>query len=431
MRYREPPRPRRRCVSPLVARAFAAILVDAMPLAAMPLAAIPIVVAAVACTPDTRPETVGASRAPVVYGADDRVEPYEHPDARMRALAENVIAMQVDAAALDERDPRAVRVVAASTLGAARELCEGERFAEQPEPGQCSGTLIGPRLLLTAGHCMSSPGDCSPSRPWVFGYRYVAPGVLAGLTADDVYRCVRVVALRETATLDFAVIELDRPVVGRLPAPIATPDADGGAPVRVGDPVTLIGHPNGIPMKIAGGGVVLWVNATSARATVDAFEGNSGSGVFDANARLVALLDSGADDYVWTGSCFAVDVLDPAASEGEGLTLVKPAIDAACRTLGMAEPLCACEAPPCATSVGPDGGASIGDAGASAPTASGGRAGCASAPGDPRGPRSTWLGVAFALVFVARACARRIRRSPGIRRYSHRCRSTCRSAVAR
>jgi hypothetical protein len=389
------------------------------------LASLLIPVALGACGLEGRAEPAAARRAAVVYGVDDRVEPFEHPDPSLRRLAENAVAMLVDAASLDERDPAAVRVVGAGTLGEARGLCPGERFFDQPEPGQCSGTLIGSRLLLTAGHCVSEPGDCSASRPWVFGYRYEAPGRLAPLTAGDVYRCARIVALRETATADFAVIELDRDVVGRVPAPIATAPGGGAARPRAGDAVALIGHPNGIPMKIASGGVVLSASATSARASLDAFEGNSGSGVFDTAGRLVALLDSGADDYVWTGSCFTVDVLDPAEAEGEGLTLAGPAIEAACRALGGASPLCACATPPCDAAGTPDAGGPV-DGGAMGPplSRSGGAEGCACAAAGRRGVAAApSLALGASMTGLAWLCRRCRRRRPD-RRYSRAWRST-------
>ncbi|HJL18335.1 MAG TPA: serine protease [Sandaracinaceae bacterium LLY-WYZ-13_1] len=296
---------------------------------------------AVACA--EAPTNVAGRRAPVVYGEDGRTEVHAHPSAALRAVAETAVAVKIDADWLDASDPSAVRITYTRTLGEAKDLCPGERFADQIEPGTCSGTLIDERYLLTAGHCMDAPDDCRDDR-WVFGFRYAAEGELATLSRDDVYACARVLAYFDDGDVDHAVVELDRPVVGHTPAPVRVDPAG----LDVGTPVALIGHPNGLPMKIDDGGEVTWssVDATYLNATVDAFDGNSGSGVFDADGNLVALLRGGMDDYVDAGGCQVVNVLDPPPTDdGEELTYVRPALDALCATPGVDSALCDCDGP--------------------------------------------------------------------------------------
>ena len=306
----------------------------------IPAVALPLLLALAAC----QESPAGATREAVVYGTDDRMEVYAHPSATHRAIAQTAIAVKLNESALDESDPSNVRVTYRRTLGEAQTLCAGEAFANQLDPGTCSGTLIDDQHLLTAGHCADATSDCGGTRVWLFGFRYTSAGVLARLTSDDVYRCQRILAYRDDSGADHAVVEFDRPVVGHTPVTVRT--TASGLPN--GTPVTMIGHPNGIPMKIDSGGAITWTSpaGTWGRATVDAFNGNSGSGVFDAAGDLVALLDSGETDYVSAGSCNVVNVIDPPPTDdGEGLTYLAPVVEALCATPGLDSPVCDCTGP--------------------------------------------------------------------------------------
>ncbi len=87
-------------------------------------------------------------------------------------------------------------------------------------------------------------------------------------------------------------------------------------------------------------------DATFLNATLDAFNGNSGSGVFDHTGQLVALLRGGMDDYVDAGGCSVVNVIDPPpVDDGEQLTYLAPALEAFCAEPGVDSELCACDGP--------------------------------------------------------------------------------------
>lgn len=288
-------------------------------------------------------EPIGSQEQAVVYGADDRVEPHAHPSATLRRVAESAVAVHVNEDALDESDPSNIRVTYSRTLSESKDLCPGERFAEQIEPGVCSGTLIDDQHILTAGHCMEDADDCDGSTAWVLGFRVQPGGSIAPIVADDVYRCAQVLAYRDD-NADHALVRLDRPVRGHTPAAVRV--FETGLPL--GTPLTLMGHPNGLPMKIASGGVITYSDpgGEDLLATLDAFSGNSGSGVFNDEGELVAILDGGDTDYIENGECSIVNVISPVPDDdGESLTYAKPAIEAFCRLPGVESPVCDCDGP--------------------------------------------------------------------------------------
>jgi V8-like Glu-specific endopeptidase len=291
----------------------------------------------------------------VVYGEDSRLDWYAHPDQTLRDLTTNAIVAMVNTRDLDDDDPNDIRI-SGSTLQRSLGLCDDERFLDHPTGASCSGTLIDDNLVLTAGHCISDR-DCG-SKAWVFDYYYADAGVLETIEEDDVYYCNRVVVSSVSSGggwgggggggADYAIVELDRPVVGREPAaynPVQWPVEDG-------DAVSMVGFGSGIPAKLDDDGVVLSNNFQSEqndfRASVDAFGGNSGSGVFDANYQVVGILVAGETDYENVGGCTRVVVLPEEGGRqgGEQVTYAYLAVSELCdegypsARLCNVEPLC-------------------------------------------------------------------------------------------
>lgn len=225
-----------------------------------------------------------------IYGVDDRREVADAPPG-MRELGRSV-AGKVPRTAL--RKAGADWLLESKRLG--QKYCPDIRFAEQYTGPQCTGFLSAAGTLATAGHCIKDAGDCSDF-VWVFDYRLKGTGD-AGylrLSGDNVYSCRRVVK-RETLPfdgVDYAVLELDRPAAGRPPL-----ELDMTGPVLPGQALFVIGHPSGLPMKVAEGGQALETGAYSFTSDLDVFHGNSGSPVFDARTRkVIGIVSSGPGDY--------------------------------------------------------------------------------------------------------------------------------------
>lgn len=269
----------------------------------------------------------GQAQAPVVYGEDDRREWYE---LEAGPLSETTRASSVALLGLGDvevDEVGRVSVPMSPTLTDTYGLCADQRYRMQPTASFCSGTLIDDDLVLTAGHCVRNLSSCA-SNAYVFDYLYESDGVMAELKADSVYRCA---ALHVSpgngmdADIDLAILQLDRPVVDRLPAEVSSRGL-----VSVGDTLTMQGFPNGIPLKVSTGIVKNVRNQGDyVTAAVDAFHGDSGAGLYDANLEIIGVLTDGAEDYVSAGSCAQTNVLDPDEAV-ESVYLAKTAVEALC-----------------------------------------------------------------------------------------------------
>jgi hypothetical protein len=176
-------------------------------------------------------------------------------------------------------------------------FCEDERFTDQPNAGLCSGFLIAPDLIVTAGHCTEEENFCSGFR-WIFGYELNPETKKAGIDvkAEDVYKCKKVIsnALQVSVRLDYAIVQLDRPVTNREPLEFRFEGK-----VEDNTPLVIIGSPSGLPLKVAAGANVRSNQQPSFfSANLDSFQGNSGSAVFDAFTGLVeGILVQGESDF--------------------------------------------------------------------------------------------------------------------------------------
>ena len=197
-------------------------------------------------------------------------------------------------------------------------------------------------LVLTAAHCLELIVDCR-DLVVVTDFRYQADGQLAPLSRENLFSC-RSLALHQLSPpdsdqqIDVAILQLDRAVpLSHEPATVRP-----AGPLRAGEPVTTIGCPERLPLKIDSGGQVRDPRAAAGdyfTLTADAFTGSSGSGVFDADHRLMGSLARGGSDYRAQGDCQVARVA-PDDSPGESATHVRPAIDSLCASGWPSPQLC-------------------------------------------------------------------------------------------
>lgn len=241
-----------------------------------------------------------------IYGVDERQDWGEFrfdPRIRKRGKASVAMFLLNNVTTTPERGA----VVKKRSLGDKLRLCRGEPFVRQNATAYCSGVLVRSNIVLTAGHCIQnriSASGTTPSRRevhFVFGY-FAKPDNEFGLTEFEpsrVFRARKVLARKfdEAKGVDWAVVELDRPVPSEIASPFTSFSEQ---PVEQGEGVYVIGYPSGLPVKYAPGAKVRSVEKEKYFvANLDAFGGNSGSPVFSARTHsLVGILVRGRADYV-------------------------------------------------------------------------------------------------------------------------------------
>jgi hypothetical protein len=164
------------------------------------------------------------------------------------------------------------------------------QFLDQPIASGCTGFLIAPDILVSAGHCFTKGGGQqyeSPRDPnfggisgkvWIFDYTNDVPFNRSSnyitIPAENQYRVAEMLDAKlvggGTTGSDYAIMRLDRPT-NRKPFKFRF-----GGKVTTGDFLAMVGAPDGLPLKIADSAYVINNNgARSFKTNLDAFHGNS------------------------------------------------------------------------------------------------------------------------------------------------------------
>lgn len=260
-----------------------------------------------------------------VYGDDDRVFVEESGHDRAEILARSTAA-KIPTAALKNEFNGLLYSVTGRSLQLNNRVCEDEKFANETVLSTCSGFLVGPDLLLTAGHCIRNEADCASSS-WIFDFKkslIPGDGSKAYFTPDEVYSCAKIIH-REykpgaaEGKIDYALIRLNKEVFDRDPLSYRTVG-------KVEDKASLmmIGYPNGMAAVVTTGAYVRSNDKEYYFTTnLDSFSGNSGSPVFNEATGIVeGFLVRGERDFTWDekkqcnrlvkctmGSCKGEDVI--------------------------------------------------------------------------------------------------------------------------
>ncbi len=226
---------------------------------------------------DHKPETQG-----VIYGQDSRFEAsqkYSKVTAAMAIFFPNSRLTVANSG---------YYFLKTETFKKAAHLCPGERFENQPLFGSCSGALVGPDLVLTAGHCVSVANACSDYSV-TFGWD-VEKAKTGILSKTDIYRCTKILKIKDDPYngYDYALVKLDRPVKA-IPLKISK---------KINTKFLLsASYPHGLPLKYDIATDFEPYSPTMFKVKVDTSQSSSGSPLIDADGNIVGVLSMGNMDY--------------------------------------------------------------------------------------------------------------------------------------
>ncbi len=271
----------------------------------------------IGAVPWTPPDTT--IRPKVIYGADDRIDVYAETDPQRRDWAAATCAL-IYTSRLTEHDDGSWTI---SSPSAYRRYglppCEGEPFGDQPTAAYCTGFMVGTDLIVTAGHCYNT--NSIENTRFIFGFWMVDETTpRLDFHADEVYQGVEVVSFSPSGEYDHSVVRVDRPIRAPGARPfIIRREGD----IMPGEFIGVIGHPSGLPMKLAFGNTYVRSSDRTGFfvANLDTYGGNSGSPIINADTGILeGILVRGETDFVNSGSCFESNVVPDDGGRGEDVT---------------------------------------------------------------------------------------------------------------
>lgn len=251
-----------------------------------------------------------SSQTHTIYEGDSRLDLYQYAEESVLRHYASGVGLIIPKDKLVIVDSMTYRIEAETLrekfAGLGENLVDEEPFLNQPSVvAMGSGFLIGESTVLTAAHVMSTHEQCLNS-VIVFDFEKATPWYSSVMVkTENIYACKKILASqlqyekndvlhRNVPVYDQTTFEIERQAKSdRHIFEFASERPEGKN-------LVLIGHPLGLPKKIATDGVLRWDSAAGKRffvASLDAFAGNSGSPVLDiANGNVFGILVSGESD---------------------------------------------------------------------------------------------------------------------------------------
>lgn len=128
-------------------------------------------------------------------------------------------------------------------------ICSNERFATQPTTrSNCSGVLVAEDILLTMGNCLTKHYCNNDLYYWMFDYHVSTPNKInEKWRSRNFYKCKEIIKQvhNSQSGISYLLIRLKKKVKDRKPIAIDYSD------INEQEELTVMGHPQGLPLKIA------------------------------------------------------------------------------------------------------------------------------------------------------------------------------------
>ena len=249
-----------------------------------------------------------------IYVPDNRHEVFEETNPTIQSRTESGVSLFHDSDVTVMADSSSLKT---RTFQEAQNLCSSEPYLTQPVGAFCSGVLVAPDIVATAGHCVN--GATVGRIRFVFGFKMIdAKTPNLTIKNSEIYPGVRVIDRRKLSTgPDWALVKLDRPVTNHPVTPLRR-----SGKIADGQTVYVIGHPSGLPAKIADNGKIRDNSPAAYFVTnLDTYGGNSGSPVFDSDSHMLeGLLVRGEKDFISVGPCRVSLICPDTGCRGEDIT---------------------------------------------------------------------------------------------------------------
>ncbi|MBX3039366.1 MAG: trypsin-like peptidase domain-containing protein [Bdellovibrionaceae bacterium] len=270
-----------------------------------------------------------------IWGTND-VKPVLQGTAAQKKAAESVA--QLVPKTLITTNADGTRNIETQTLAENWYLCPQEPWAKmQSVFVSCTGFLIAPDRMMTAGHCMVNFGRATNERTsfcsdfvWVFGLQENAAGQVQtkNIPSDRFADCETVIeAVHDSEpTADGKVIFRSDYALTTLKTPSSrTPLKLSPVEPRLnkGAPVFMIGHPLGAPLKISKGKVISTAE-TFWSTSLDSFRGNSGSPVFNSAMEVIGILVRGYPDGLNENTGLTCNRINRCSEDGSKCDSIDP-----------------------------------------------------------------------------------------------------------